>query len=241
MFLTSHQSLPRCIPPILPGAMSGISGTDGLPQMVQALLKQIRRKPQAYKKLLLTLTFHPLPIYSNVRFVAPEFVEPTYLADYVLFSGIRDDQVVDFLDALRAIRDAFRSADKDFREQLEAELRLRKRMFKVTGRLFRDELLRHDGKVSKRLEPFLLATTATAPGFDAPLNQARLGRAFAEKMLPDELTRRLISSAASDGHMTYLARMLGRYAEVLQQKDAAFKQLVEQERTKRKPAARTKP
>lgn len=217
--------------PVPFGALAGALGKSVLPAQVREALKQISKHPKSYKKLLLAVTFHPLPILSNVAFLLPGATKPQFLTDYVLMSGISDEHLVDFLDGLRRTRDALRNTDPHFRQEIEGELRLRKVMFKTTGRLVRDELLRNNGKVSKNLEPFLLA--AAIPGFDVPFTQARVGRSFAEKMLPKALSRRIIGSAASDGHLTYLGRMVGRYSELLQKKDADFKRLVEQEQEKR--------
>lgn len=134
------------------------------------------------------------------------------------------------LQAIETLEQAFR------RRQIEDKLQLQSTMFEVTGRLVRNELLRTNGKVSKKLEPFLL--TASAPDFNIPYRQAKLGRRFAQEMLSERLARQIIQSEASEAHLTRLGKLLGRYAEVLQERDSGFKRLVEQEQKKTAPATK---
>jgi hypothetical protein len=86
-------------------------------------------------------------------------------------------------------------------------------------------------KPQKAYEPFLLEASLIVPRAD--LSLYRLGLDFAQKKLPAKLTQRLTSSAVSVGHFTYLGKFLQRYAEILQSRDAAFKQRVDQAKKKR--------
>jgi hypothetical protein len=116
---------------------------------------------------------------------------------------------------LEQIRDDFRKRDARFKQQIEAELQLRNEMIKTTGSLG-----------PQKLKPFLLEPLLSGN----PSNFSSFGSNFAQKMLPPKLAQRIMHSEASLVHFSMLGRFLQRYAEVLQSKDAAFKQRVEQER-----------
>ena len=118
-----------------------------------------------------------------------------------------------------------------FKQQIVAELELRNTMFKATGRVVGDELLRTRGNlVPKKLKPFLLDSLLV---FDFTTPQHQVAVRFAEKMLPSRLAGRIIQSDAGHAHLFHLGKLLRRYGEVLQSKNAAFKRVVEQERNKR--------
>lgn len=131
------------------------------------------------------------------------------------------------LQAIETAEQAFR------RRQIEAEQRLQSAVFEATGSLFRDELLRSKGKVSKKLEPYLLTTSAR--DFNLPSRQAELGRRFAREMLSGKLAREILESKESERHFIRLGKLLERYAEVLQERDSGFKRLVERQRMKAAP------
>jgi hypothetical protein len=187
--------------PMLHDSFAGALGASPLPAEIQQFLHRVRKRPQDFKQLLLTVILHPDP--ANTLTVKPALI------DTILISGIRP---VDILDPLRRI------SRGSFQRQIEAELQLRNKMVKTTG-----ELGPH------KLKPSLLEPSLR----DGLGDRFQFGRSFALKMLPPRLAQRIINSAASEAHLTHLGGFLRRYAEVLQSKDAAFKALVERERTKR--------
>lgn len=222
--------------PVPRGLSGGTLGGPAFSPEIAEFFNQVRRKPDTYRKLLLTITFHPTPsfnpVYGKLSFVYKG--KPRFLVDEVLMSNA---QLVDILDELRRIRDARRKADSGFRQRVEAELRLRKALFKTVGRLVRDALLRTQGnKVPPELEPALLDALLTGYTYDS----WRQVLSFAKKFLPSTLVERIMKSEISEAHLTQLGSMLRRYGEMMQTKDPAFKQRVEQERTKRAAPKRTK-
>lgn len=207
--------------PMLHGSFAETLGANPLPPEGRKFLNQVRERRQDFKRLLLTVTFHPNPIHSKVFVKHP--IGNTDVIDYLMFNGL---QPVDVLDPLRRIRDDFQRENADFKRRIEAELQLRNEMIKTAGALGPD-----------KLKPFLLEPLF--PAKDSPYVETdewklcRLARNFAQMRLPRELAQRIRNSEASEAHLTNLGRFLRRYAEVLQTKDPAFKRLVDQEREKR--------
>src|SRR4030095_16816244 len=85
--------------------------------LFKKFLDKVRKRPQDFKKLLLTVTFHPAPVESKIaNRNQPPFV------DMILMDGI---QPVALLNPLRRIRDELQKRDSRFKQQIEAELQLR--------------------------------------------------------------------------------------------------------------------
>ena len=140
-------------------------------------------------------------------------------AEEVLLSRPRLKHIVWQLDPIRA---DLQKRDARFQQLIDTELKLQSEMLKASGGI----------RPQKALEPFLLEASRMSSAADLALYW--LGLDFAKKMLPAKLTQRLMSSSVSVGHLTYLGQVLRRLAEVLQDRSAAFKQRVEQERKIRK-------
>ena len=214
MYVSTYSGLGQAT--MLHGSFADTLG-KALPPAGKKFMDEVRKRPQDFKKLLLTVTFHPNPLDSKIVVqIKPAFVDMMLMNDL---------QAVDFLNPLRRIRDAFKKRDARFKQQIEAELQLRNEMIKVTGALG-----------PQKLKPFLVdvlfPATAEFPEIDE-WKLCRLGRNFAQMRLPRELAQRIINSEASEAHLTTLGRFLRRYAEVLQTKDPFFKSLVEEERKNR--------
>jgi hypothetical protein len=208
--------------PMLYGSFAGTLGTNSRPAELEKLLDEVRKGPQNYKPLLLTVIFDPVPGYSS-RMALSDALKRLNLytadAEAVISSYRRLKQIVW---ELEPIRSELRRRDAHFRQLIDAELKLRYEMME-TARGIRPQ---------KRLEPFLLEASLLSPVADLSLYS--LGLDFAKKMLPAKLTERVMSSAVSMGHLTYLGQFLRRFAEVLQSRNTAFRQRVEQERKSRK-------
>jgi hypothetical protein len=125
-------------------------------------------------------------------------------------------------DHLRRMSTDLQKKDPGFRQQIDAELRLRNVMIKTAGKV---------GRNQEKLKPFLIEPLFTSEDLDGLLPPLALN--FAQKMLPPRLVQRIENSVISEAHLVSVGRFLRRYGEVLQSKDAAFKRLVEQERMKR--------
>jgi len=208
--------------PMFYGSFAGTLGTNSLPAEIQKLLDEVRNRPQDYKPLLLTIIFDPVPGYSS-RVALSDVLKRLNLgtadAVAVLLSYPRLKQIVWELEPIRA---DLQKRDARFQQLVDAELKLRYEMMGTAGGI----------RPQKRFEPFLLEASLISPVADLPLYW--LGLDFANKILPAKLSQRVMSSAVSVGHLTYLGQFLRRSAEVLQSRNTAFKQRVEQERKSRK-------
>jgi hypothetical protein len=195
-------------------------GEPPLPPEIQEFLNQVRKSPQNYKKLLLTVTFHPRPMFSEVKISIQKGV-PQDLLDVQLMHNLDPPGV--FLDELRRIRDDFQKRDPHFKQQIDAELQLRNDMIRIAG----DRAMRLG---SQTLRPVLVEALLMT---DICFNLRNLGTSSAQKILPPDLIQRISNSEVPDVHFTHLGKFLRRYGEVLQTKDPAFKALVETERKRR--------
>jgi hypothetical protein len=220
MYLTTRERLG--LRPMRYGSVAETLGTNSLPVEIQKLVDAVRNRPQDYKSLLLTIIFDPLPGYSS-RLALSNVLKRLNLgtadAEAVLLSRPRLKQIVWELEPIRA---DLQKRDAHLQQLIDAELRLRYEMMETAGGI----------RPQKRFEPFLLEASLLSPLADLAFYW--LGLDFAKKMLPAKLNERIMSSAVSVGHLTYLGQFLRRFAEVLQSRNTAFKQRVEQERKSRK-------
>jgi hypothetical protein len=203
-------------------SFAGAPGASPFSTEVREFLSRVRARPQDFKELLLTVTFHPDPMLSQAKVTIMAGQQPQFLQDAAVMNNL--DPPGAFLNKLRRIRDDFQKRDTRFKQQIEAELQLRNDMIATAG-----EVAMRMARQS--LYPLLLDALRTNA---LPFTLSELGRRSVEKILPPPLVQRLRTSAASDAHYTNLGSFLRRYGEVLQGKDAAFKALVEQERAKQR-------
>ncbi len=113
--------------PTMYSSFAGALGANPLPAKLREFFSRVRERPQDFKKLLLTVTFHPEPLNSKLIV----FMKPTFVDEMVMHNL----QPVDLLKPLRRIRDAFQKRDAQFRQQIEASLQLRNEMVRVAGEL----------------------------------------------------------------------------------------------------------
>ena len=206
----------------LHGSFAETLGTNSLPVEIQKLLDEVRKNPQNYRPLLLTITFDPHSGYSSRMALSNALTRlnlGTPDAEAVLLSRPRLKQIVWQLDPIRA---NLQKRDARFQQLIDTELKLQSEMLKAFGGI----------RPQRALEPFLLEAARNSPAADLAFYW--LGLDFAKKMLPVKLTQRLMSSSVSAGHLAYLGQVLRRLAEVLQDRSPAFKQRVEEERKIRK-------
>lgn len=200
--------------PVLEGVFAGTLGDNALPDDIRKFLDDVRKKPKDLKRLLLTVTFHPSP--QNTGLLLGPFKQT--ILELLLLNN--QDTPGPFYDELRRISDDLQKKDASFRQQIDAERRLRNVMLKTAGKLGIDR---------EKMKPFLIELLFEPLDFFLP----PLALKFAQHMFPPRLVQRIKNSAVPEAHLVRLGRFLRRYGEVLQSKDAAFKQLVEQERNKR--------
>jgi hypothetical protein len=206
----------------LHGSFAGTLGTNSLPNEIEKLLDEVRKNPQNYRPLLLTIIFDPHSGYSSRMALSNALTRlnlGTPDAQAVLLSRPRLKQIVWQLDPIRA---NLQKRDARFQQLIDTELKLQSEMLKALGGI----------RPQRALEPFLLEAARISPAADLAFYW--LGLDFAKKMLPAKLTQRLMSSSVSAGHLAYLGQVLRRLAEVLQDRSPAFKQRVEEERKIRK-------
>jgi hypothetical protein len=195
---------------------AGTLGDNTLPNGIREFLKELRTQPKDLKRLLLTVMFHPGPQNTWLTFgPRKQAIIDLLLMNYTDAPGL-------FFDELRRISADLQKKDAGFRQQIDAELRLRKAMIKAAGKAGIDR---------DKMKPFLLKPLFLTDAEDFSLPPLALD--FARKMLPPRLAQRIESSVIREAHLVRLGRFLRRYGEALQTKDAAFKRAVEQERKKR--------
>jgi hypothetical protein len=194
--------------------LTGMLGDNPLPAGIREFLNELHKQPKDLKRLLLTVTFHPSPTSTWLTFGPNK----TSIIDLLLMNNLDAPGV--FFDEVRRISAGLQKKDVDFKQQIDAERRLRNVMIKTAGKIGIDR---------DKMKPFLLVPLFTPNDFELP----PLALSFAQKMLPPRLVQRIKNSAVSEAHLVSLGRFLRRYGEVLQSKDAGFKRVVEQERSKR--------
>ena len=194
MYVRTHAGSKQ--EPMLYGSFVGTLGINSLPAGIQKLLDEVRKCPQDYKPLLLTIIFDPLPGRSS-RVALSDVLKRLNLATTdaadaaaVLLSHPRLKQIVWELEPIRA---DLQKRDAHFQHLIDAELKLGYEMME-TARGIRPQ---------KHFEPFLLQASLLSPVADVTLHG--LGLDFAKKMLPAKLTQRIMNSAVSVGHLTYWA------------------------------------
>ena len=195
---------------------AGTLGESQFPTPIQELLNQVKIRPEDFKQLLFTVSFHPTPMDTQNTFNIGG--RPMFLIDAGLMYKLEPPGR--FLDRLRRISDDFRKKDDRFRHQFEAALQLRNEMMEAAGKSMRMLSAQTRG-------PILLEALAQS---DMGLPNFGLGLKHAPTLLPASLIQRIRNNEASEAHFVSLGRFLRRYGEVLQTKDAAFKALVEEER-----------
>ena len=107
--------------------------------------------PKTLKRLLLTVTFHPSPQNTWLTFGPNKRA----IIDLLLMNNLDAPGV--FFDELRRISADLQKKDAGFRQQIDAELRLRKVMIKTAGKVGIDR---------EKMKPFLLEPLFTPYDFD---------------------------------------------------------------------------
>lgn len=197
---------------MLQGSVSGMLGEDvGSKKIIDDFLNQVRRQPQHFKKLLLTVALHPKPedsvIWEKQTFTFGK--ETRYLVDEILMSDVSTAFIVTKLK---------RYSDASFSRQIKDEAHLQIKMILATQNLNKTVL-----------QPFLYdPLLLPMSGGRLPYKElSRLARHFAQHMLPGDLVQRIMNSDASEAHFAHLGSYLRSHAETLQKKDPHFKRQVE--------------
>jgi len=202
--------------PMLHGSFAGSLGASPLTPALQDFLNQVKLRPTDFRKLLLTVALHPDPARSRIwdRQSFTFGKQTRSLSDDILMSGgAKVYKVV--ADELGRIADG----DPSIKEQIADERHLRYEMANAF-----DDL----GK-KVPLQPFIMAPLLLQAPDPSILCQklCKLALDFAQKMLPQDLVRRIMNSEASEAHLTYLGELLRDYAKKLQRRDKHFAKIVQ--------------
>jgi hypothetical protein len=197
-------------PQMLDGSLAGMLGEDvDSKKPLEDFLNQVRRQPENFKKLLLTVALHPDPKVSVTwgKQTFPFGKQTKYLVDEVLMS----EQPKEVLAKLKQI------SDTNFKQQINDELDLQTRMIIATTNLHKVVL-----------QPFLFdPLLLPAVGGSLPYTElSKLARHFAQHMLSKDLAQQIMNSDASEAHLAYLGGFLRSHAAALQKKDPHFKKQV---------------
>jgi hypothetical protein len=205
--------------PIPYSTFAGTLGQVSFPPSVQDFLNQVRKDPQAFRSLLLTVRFDPNPELSQ---------EPNLskLWNLVVSSKVskRDAVYSMVLGELNQILNTSLLKNSQLRQQVEIEAKLRDQLINTTA----------DLGLSK-LEPFMLKALAIDLVI---LNPKDVGFDFAKTMLPGPLFNRIQKSPIADAHFNRLGQLLREFAEERRKRNPAFKQRIEEKKQKQQKKKR---
>lgn len=189
-------------------AFAGTLGQASFPTKIQDLLDQVRKRPQDFKNLLLSVRFNPVPGVSQNKNLSN-------LHKLAYSSKLPDPDAV----FSRAVGDLSQILDKslqtnpELKRQVEIEAKLRDQLIKATA-----------GLGPQKLKPFLFR--ALVPDL-LTYSYKKEGLRLAKEMLPKPLYKRIIESPITDAHFNMLGAYLRRYAKVLEDRDPAFRRRVQ--------------
>lgn len=216
MYLRTSEGLGQV--PMLYGPLAGTLGEPPLPPKIQKLLARVKKNPQNYEALLLTITFHEEPWSSDhlMRLIGETFIEST---DPLEAAKAIQEKV------LQALEDIYKKhlRDTHFGQLVKKE----KQLIAVVAKACQETIQRLETK--GWLEPLLVDALLT----EYPRGLiAEVGRPFALYHLPDEIAEQILNSRVPETHYARLGKGLLLLAR--QREDTpAFKQRVEKERKKR--------
>ena len=177
-----------------------------LPPVIQAFLDKVRKSPENFEPLLLTVELHPDPLND------PGPVEP--LKELILMHTASPTSATAvgkiMLGALKTIFNQHKQNPR-FQRQVEAENKLASQLQRVIGKLPR-----------QKLEPFLFNAW-----LETDINLTRVGRDFVAQMFPT-LRQAISQSKVPSTHFFKLGRFLQRLFEALL-KEPAFRRRYESE------------
>ena len=219
MYLRTSEGLGQV--PMRYTPFAGTLGEPPLPPKIQKFLARVKKNPQNYEALLLTISFHEEPWSSDhlMGLIGETFTEAT--DPFEAAKAIQEK-------VLQTLGNIYKKHLRDTRfSQL---VKKEKQLIAVVARAFQETIQRFETK--GWVEPLLI---------DALLAEyprgliAEVGRPFALYQLPVEIAEDILNSRVPETHYARLGKGLLLMAEKRQndKDNAAFKQRVEQERKKR--------
>ena len=218
MYLWTRDGLAQI--PTLYGPLAGTLGEPPLPPKIQNFLDRVKKNPQDYEALLLTVTFH---------------VEP-FLSDQLrkVLVASMDNNAKDPIEEAKAIQERVLQElvaickehlkDDDFRNLFNKENQL----IPVVAKAFQETIKTYEAK--GWLERLLIDALLKKDIF----GEFEFGKLFALSFLPDEIAEQILNSRVPETHYARLGKALRLMAEQRQKNNVAFRKRVEKERKKQK-------
>ena len=185
-----------------------------LPPQIQAFLDKVRKNPESFEPLLLTVELHPFPLTLDLG-PGARLNDLILLHSQLSTSAAVGNMVVA---ALKTILNKHKQ-DPRFHRQVEAEKKLASQLQQTTAKLSR-----------QKLEPFLFNGW-----LEIDINLTRVGRDFVNQMLP-ALHQAVGQSKVPSTHFFNLGRFLQKIFESLLN-DPGFRRRVDTELDNRAVAA----
>jgi hypothetical protein len=213
MYLWTRDGLAQV--PTLYGPLTGMLGEPPLQPKIQNFLDRVKRNPQDYEALLLTVTFHVEPFPSDqLRKVLVASMENDPIEEAkAIQEKVLQDLVAICKEHLK--NNAFRTL---FNKE--------KQLIPVVAKAFQETIKTYEAK--GWLEGVLVDALLKEDIF----GEFEFGKSFALSFLPDEIAEQILNSRVPETHYARLGKALRLMAEQRQKNNVAFKKRVEKERKK---------
>ena len=218
MYLWTREGLGQI--PTLHGSFAGTLGEPSLPPEIQQFLDRVKKNPQDYEAVLLTVTFHVEPWASDHLH---RLIGSTYSGSA---STIEEAKAIQdrVLQALQDIQQQHLT-DNAFNKLVSKE----KQLISVVAKAFQKRIKEIETQSVSWLEQILTEALLV----DIPPLTQQVGKDFILFQLPPEIAESILNSRVPETHYARLGKAFYLIAEQRQKDKAAFKRRVEQERKKR--------
>jgi hypothetical protein len=201
-------------------SFAGTLGEPPLPPKIQNFLDRVKRNPQDYEALLLTVTFHVEPFPSDqLRKVLVASLENDAKDPFEEAKAIQEKVLQDLVAICKE-----HLKDNAFRTLFNKE----KQLIPVVAKAFQETIKTYEAK--GWLEGVLVDTLLKEDIF----GEFEFGKSFALSFLPDEIAEQILNSRVPETHYARLGKALRLMAEQRRKNNVAFKKRVEKERKKQK-------
>ena len=218
MYLWTRDGLAQI--PTLYGPLAGTLGEPPLPPKIQNFLDRVKRNPQDYEALLLTVTFHVEPFLSDqLRKVLVASLENNAKDPFEEGKAIQAKVVQELVAICKE-----HLKDNGFSKLFNKE----KQLIPVVAKAFQETIKTYEAK--GWLERLLVDALLKKDIF----GEFEFGKLFALSFLPDEIAEQILNSRVPETHYARLGKALRLMAEQRQKDKPAFKRRVEQERKKQR-------
>jgi hypothetical protein len=218
MYLWTRDGLAQI--PTLYGPLAGTLGEPPLPPKIQNFLDRVKRNPQDYEALLLTVTFHVEPFPSDqLRKVLVASLENNAKDPFEEGKAIQAKVLQELVAICKE-----HLKDNGFSKLFNKE----KQLIPVVAKAFQETIKSYEAK--GWLERLLVDALLKKDIF----GEFEFGKLFALSFLPDEIAEQILNSRVPETHYARLGKALRLMAEQRQKDKPAFKRRVEQERKKQR-------